>query len=80
MSDSKCSTCRMPPPADHCWESRFDCPCGKLPRVLDTREAVHLLAWLLAEAQHRIKALENPPCCTGGPQWGHTYACPKCPD
>jgi hypothetical protein len=30
--------------------------------------------------EERLAALENPPCCEGGPQWGHAWSCPKCPD
>lgn len=33
-----------------------------------------------ADLETRIGALENPPCCEGGPQWGHAWTCPKCPD
>lgn len=22
----------------------------------------------------------RPPCCGGGPQWGHALDCPECPD
>ncbi|MDO3058493.1 MULTISPECIES: hypothetical protein [Mycobacteriaceae] len=33
-----------------------------------------------ADLEARIHALENPPCCEGGPQWGHAWTCPKCPD
>lgn len=22
----------------------------------------------------------KPECCGGGPQWGHTFECPRCPD
>lgn len=71
-----CRTCEMPEPANHCWANRFDCPFGKLPRVFDTREAVALLAWLLAELTWKV---ENPPCCKGGPQWGHAWDCPSLP-
>lgn len=21
-----------------------------------------------------------PPCCGGGPQWGHAWECPRCPE
>lgn len=31
-----------------------------------------------------LQAHENhhkkPSCCGGGPQWGHAWDCPKCPD
>ena len=28
-----------------------------------------------------IRALgPAPKCCAGGPQWGHAWDCPKCPD
>lgn len=51
----------------------IDCACGMLPNVLDTREAVAVLAFLLAELKRKV---ENPPCCEGGPQWGHAWDCP----
>ena len=25
-------------------------------------------------------AVEKLKCCEGGPQWGHAWPCPKCPD
>lgn len=33
-----------------------------------------------ADLEARVNALESPPCCEGGPQWGHAWTCPKCPD
>lgn len=37
------------------------------------------LAARLVELEDRTAALENPPCCNGGPQWGHAPNCPKLP-
>lgn len=31
------------------------------------------------DTEARLHALENPPCCEGGPQWGHAWNCPKLP-
>ena len=30
--------------------------------------------------QEFIRATREPTCCGGGPQWGHKFNCPKCPD
>ena len=27
-----------------------------------------------------LRASGKPPCCAGGPQWGHAWDCKKCPD
>jgi hypothetical protein len=41
-------------------------------------ESHEMRMWMaLADA---LEELENPPCCNGGPQWGHAWECPKCPD
>lgn len=37
----------------------------------------------LATAKEMLNAaVDNlkPQCCEGGPQWGHAWTCPKCPD
>lgn len=32
------------------------------------------------DLQAHEKSHGVPPCCGGGPQWGHAWSCPKCPD
>jgi len=31
-------------------------------------------------APFRLLDLYPPACCGGGPQWGHRFDCPECPD
>lgn len=33
-----------------------------------------------AHAMHQCDKATPPACCGGGPQWGHAWGCPKCPD
>jgi len=35
--------------------------------------------WAEYMATHEVPP-EETTCCAGGPQWGHTWECPKCPD
>lgn len=37
------------------------------------------LAARLVELEDRVHTLDNPPCCQGGPQWGHDWHCPTLP-
>lgn len=37
------------------------------------------VATKLASIESRLDALENPPCCKGGPQWGHDWDCDTLP-
>ena len=34
--------------------------------------------WPTAQGMDVLAA--GPPCCGGGPQWGHKFDCPRCPD
>jgi hypothetical protein len=47
----------------------------KPPRYLNVND----LWKLLVEQEKRIERLENPPCCKGGPQWGHDWNCRTLP-
>ena len=33
-----------------------------------------------SELRAAILASKGVSCCEGGPQWGHAWSCPKCPD
>ena len=72
---SNCAACAKPAPAEWCWAARTDCPLQKPPRNL----TVESLWAHITELEKRITALENPPCCGGGPQWGHAWTCPRLP-
>lgn len=74
MSD--CPSCNLPKPAEWCWNNNYTCPLGYPPRQVDVRMLLHLVRLL----QERVEKLENPPCCGGGPQWGHAWNCSKVPD
>jgi hypothetical protein len=37
----------------------------------------HLITYI-ANLEARLAKEEK--CCEGGPQWGHAWDCPKCPD
>lgn len=32
------------------------------------------------KSPEEIAAQQKPQCCGGGPQWGHQFDCPNCPD
>lgn len=32
------------------------------------------------KTEDQIAEQKKPECCGGGPQWGHQFSCPKCPD
>jgi hypothetical protein len=78
-----CPKCHYPEPADWCWDCRdIDCPLGFPPRwVIDGTPGTMGLLWrIMRDMNERLAKLENPPCCAGGPQWGHAWNCPECPD
>lgn len=31
------------------------------------------------KTNHQEETIANPPCCNGGPQWGHAFSCPTLP-
>ena len=52
---------------------------AELIRMLLTDQLANGAAGHIVELEKRIAALENPPCCKGGPQWGHAWDCPTLP-
>lgn len=61
-------------------------PTGIVAVVKDTEEPSFFRARTQAVEQikqrlieRRLVALENPPCCEGGPQWGHAMDCHSLP-
>jgi hypothetical protein len=74
------------------WETKERCLCGAqfvtrrelAEHISGRREGtamqdIERLERRIADLEQRIAALENPPCCKGGPQWGHDWHCPTLP-
>lgn len=56
-------------------------PTGIQAVVRDDEEPLPLAAKAKAVEQIQQHLAAQPPeCCGGGPQWGHQWGCPKCPD
>lgn len=66
----ECTGCQKPTPRHYCWESRWDCPCGVLPRYADPVGAIQILTWLLAELTWKFNEHRHDTSNGHGTNWG----------
>lgn len=52
---------------------------SKRPELAGSLDLEQLFRELIAIIRDMADLIANPPCCDGGPQWGHAWTCPTLP-